>query len=482
MQSIGELFVSLGFDVDDQKLKGFNDGIRSLTNDMLKFAGITSLSLGGLAYFMSGSANAATAMQNFNIQTGASIEGLQKFAAVVRQTNPAETFESSLAAAKNLNNYLTEARMGQRGMNELNMLGFTPDHIPTQEEVIAGLRKSLPAAYAKWGPQITSQWVSAIFGTAGVTQALMTSDAQYDALGAKGMASQENLQALQDYNKQLSEIGVSWDALKMQITGDAAPAIVSALNWMVDAAKKFGDSVKPKEAGNRPEDKYDNFGQWIEAEGLGSVMLHLVGRGLKESAKVVALGYEGHEARQAYYREKGLWFAEPAPPGAEGAAAGQQGTPDFVQRFFQSKGWSKAQAEGMAARLMKESSLSPTAVGDNGQAYGVAQWHPDRQADFAQYAGKDIRQSTLEEQLDFMNYELTRGKERAAGDMLKQTVSANAAEGITTGMYERPAITQNNTMYISGANAEETGEEIMRQIIQKQNNAAYAQRNLGAQY
>jgi Phage tail lysozyme len=481
MQSIGELFVSLGFDVDDQKLKNFNDGIRNLSNDMLKFAGISSLSLAGLAYFMSGSANAATAMQNFNIQTGQSIDGLQKFIAVMRQTNPAETFESGLAAAKNLNTYLTEARMGQRSMMELNMLGFTPDHIPTEEETIRGLLKSFPQAYAKWGPQFASKWTEAIFGTAGAVPALLSGD-NYDALGAKGMASQENLQALQDYNKQLSEIGVSWDALKMKITGDAAPAIVSALNWMTEAARSFSSQSKP---GEKPEDKYDNYADYIDQEGIGAVLAHVLGRGfgaMGSAARFAAAGFQGHEAREKYYREQGFWWAEPAPPGSEAAAPADQGTPDFVQRFFQSKGWSKAQAEGMAARLMKESNLSPTAKGDNGQAYGVAQWHPDRQADFAAYAVKDIRQATLEEQLDFMNYELTRGKEKAAGDQLRQTTTPLGAEGITTGMYERPAITQNNTMYISGANAEEIGEEIMRQIVQKQTDAAYAQRNLGAQY
>jgi hypothetical protein len=107
--------------------------------------------------------------------------------------------------------------------------------------------------------------------------------------------------------------------------------------------------------------------------------------------------------------------------------------------FYKSRGWTPEQAAGIAANLHSESAMNPRAVGDGGSAYGLAQWHPDRQADFARWAGKDIRDSTLQEQMEFVHYELTQGKERLAGNALRAARSAREAGSTVSRMYERPA-------------------------------------------
>ncbi len=89
--------------------------------------------------------------------------------------------------------------------------------------------------------------------------------------------------------------------------------------------------------------------------------------------------------------------------GADGAGA--------VIDYLRSKGLSDTLAKGIAANVQAESSFDPKAVGDGGKAYGLLQLHPPRQADFAAYSGKDIRQSTWQEQLDFAVYEATKGNE-----------------------------------------------------------------------
>jgi hypothetical protein len=43
--------------------------------------------------------------------------------------------------------------------------------------------------------------------------------------------------------------------------------------------------------------------------------------------------------------------------------------------FFGNLGWNPAQAAGLAANVRAESGFNPNAVGDNGAAYGIAQWH-----------------------------------------------------------------------------------------------------------
>lgn len=75
-------------------------------------------------------------------------------------------------------------------------------------------------------------------------------------------------------------------------------------------------------------------------------------------------------------------------------------------KFFQSKGYIKPEAAGLAANLQAQSNLNPRAERDNGNAYGIGLWNPVRQADFKRMFGKDIRESTLQEQLDFVDREL----------------------------------------------------------------------------
>lgn len=121
-----------------------------------------------------------------------------------------------------------------------------------------------------------------------------------------------------------------------------------------------------------------------------------------------------------------------------GTSSGQVEANDALS-FFQAKGWTKEQAAGIVANLRHESQMNPAAVGDNGAAYGVAQWHKDRQANFAKWAGKDIRQSSLSEQLAFVDHELRRGTEQAAGRKLAAAKTAQEAGSIVSRLYERPA-------------------------------------------
>lgn len=114
---------------------------------------------------------------------------------------------------------------------------------------------------------------------------------------------------------------------------------------------------------------------------------------------------------------------------------------NMVMQHFMDKGWSREQAAGIAANLSAESAFNHKISGDNGKAYGLAQWHGDRQAEFKKQFGKDIRDSSFKEQLDFIQHELTQGNEQDAGRRLKNAQNAGDAAAILSKYYERPADT-----------------------------------------
>jgi hypothetical protein len=109
--------------------------------------------------------------------------------------------------------------------------------------------------------------------------------------------------------------------------------------------------------------------------------------------------------------------------------------------FFRSKNWSAAQSAGLVANLRHESgaSLDHQARGDGGRAYGVAQWHSDRQQAFRIWASKPIQEASFQEQLGFVHHELTDGRERAAGDALRSARTPGEAASVVSRQYERPA-------------------------------------------
>lgn len=106
--------------------------------------------------------------------------------------------------------------------------------------------------------------------------------------------------------------------------------------------------------------------------------------------------------------------------------------------YFTSNGWSKAQAAGIVGNLLAESGVSmhPHTKGDGGKAYGIGQWHPNRQANFKRVFGKNIRSSSFMEQLKFVHWELNNTESRA-GTALKSTNSPAIAAEVFDRLYER---------------------------------------------
>lgn len=126
---------------------------------------------------------------------------------------------------------------------------------------------------------------------------------------------------------------------------------------------------------------------------------------------------------------------KPKPLSAD--AGGRMAISPIVQ-YFQSKGWSRDQALGIASNVFAESKGDPHAIGDNGHAYGIAQWHKDRLDNMRRFLGKEPAQASLNDQLDFMQYELTQGQYKSAGNLLKQQTTAYGAGSTVSRAYEQP--------------------------------------------
>jgi spore coat assembly protein SafA len=129
-----------------------------------------------------------------------------------------------------------------------------------------------------------------------------------------------------------------------------------------------------------------------------------------------------------------------APLEAIGVDAGLNERAQAAMRYFESQGWSKEQAAGIVSNLIYESGGQLNhrqAQFGGGPGFGLAQWEGPRQADFARVMGVDIRESTFEQQLAFIQWELT-NTESAAGNALRGAGTAAEAANIFLRRFERP--------------------------------------------
>ena len=138
--------------------------------------------------------------------------------------------------------------------------------------------------------------------------------------------------------------------------------------------------------------------------------------------------------------------ADPTNIGAVGAIGSvvtaftggpKHGAESEVYSYLRNKGLVSTQAMGITAALWAESKLNPGAVNPTSGAYGIAQWlSKDRLANFKKVTGHDIKGSTLQQQLDFLWWELK------GGDGGGKAVLSERGTGTSTAMinkFLRPA-------------------------------------------
>jgi hypothetical protein len=131
-----------------------------------------------------------------------------------------------------------------------------------------------------------------------------------------------------------------------------------------------------------------------------------------------------------------------------------------IRDFMVANGWGAHHAYGAASNIFQECSFVPNLYGDGGKAYGLCQWHGDRQARFKKQFGKPIQEASTIEQLQFMNWEL-RNPEKGAGDKLMATKTAYDAGAAFSRWYERPKAVQAE-MQKRGQRAQEWFDEDVR--------------------
>lgn len=430
MQSgiIREFLVKLGYKMDDASERRMRESIDKLTDRVKDLAKAGAVMATAVGVAVAKVANDLDGLYFASKRIGASAGNIKAFEYAIKQMGGSG--ESARAALEGLARFMrnspgAESWISGLGVKTRDSNGNLRDTVDIYAD-LAGVLKGMDSSQANAVAQVLGLDDTTLQAIRSGDMAKYMSEylAQIKASGVDLDQAAKNAQA---YAEVLRGLEMRFNALTTVVGSKALPTIQAftkelsgnldkLTQWLSkhDAVEMLGTIKKtPPGKGTTGSETAD---RWIK----GTWWEYLLHGSMSDTHAPV----EGAERRRG--------------SGRIGGGSGVGDKKAMAIAFFRSMEWSQAQAAGIVANLSHESGMNPLAVGDNGQAFGIAQWHPDRQANFKKWAGKDIRDSTLQDQLGFVQYELTRGAEQRAGAMLLAARNAQDAGSVMSRYYERP--------------------------------------------
>jgi hypothetical protein len=416
-QSIGELFVKLGFVTDESGLTDFNSKLTSAADGIKNLSNIASLGVGKrIAEDIYGAVKSygeyATAIKNLSLAYQELPENIQKASAAIRVGNPNASAGDGLSFASHLAKYVQDMEGGRAG-KEYNQLTGNAARPKTAMELLANLR----AGYAQYeaidrqrGTNEAPRLLQEITGTPDAVNLMHMDEAKFQKAMASGVDNPYDLQKGVDVAESLQKLGIAADRLENQFLSIVAGPLTDAVNVFTDIL----EGIKKK-----------GIVDGVIEGGSGGVI-----HNQKElDDRIMNVWNSRDKASLPLLASAGLLA------GSSGLVHGGRavmGLPEYdndnkearIKRALMAAGAKEFQADGIVANFKREGRyLNPDALGDHGLAYGLGQWHPDRQRDFAKFMGKPMEGSTIEEQAQFAWYEITKGNQRAAARGLLEHVT-----------------------------------------------------------
>jgi len=441
-----EYLIGLGFDVDQNKLRKFREGAATAAKEVTELGGAAIATATAIGYMTTQAARQFEGLYYQSQRTGISVTRLKAFEFASRQVGVAAEEASSATEA------MFAAMRTNPGMKGLaGALGVNSSGGPLQ--LVQSLKK-------RFGE--SQYFVAAMFGQQfgipeqvfkqywdNLDRTIAEQDRWERSLRAAGLSSPEVAEKFVQLSRQVSAIEDHFSIAGSVIAKDflpilqkIAPEVESLIKSFAKADADSGGSLGVAAGGTvaaLPLLLLKRVrGLLATAFGKGGGVM---GPALELLELMKSDSQNGNQVRTILRGVFGIEDPGEAAPwaGAKpgGGKAGSASASGIID-YFEKQGWTKEQASGIAANLSRESNFNPRAIGDNGSAFGIAQWHPYRQAAFKEQFGKDIRESTLEEQLAFVQFELTKGSRQFAGRLLKKAGSPEEAGSIVSRFYEAP--------------------------------------------
>lgn len=418
--TIAEFMVQLGFKIDEQKRKEMKDAMdeqqqhfSELGSSLLKFAGIASSAAVATGYAMNEMTKAYTDTYYAAQFIHTSVANLRDYAYAMNIIG----FDTA-EATKMLNGFVEATRENPGLAKYFETLTGAKFNFDDPVESFNKLLEALNKYPYAQQVQIFQMW----HGTADELQRLRNNFGAYkDALREHhGMVAQAgtDLDDLANksvaFQRSVTKINEEWGLISDGIEAKLLPVMQTLANWSDTIFKNFHGIT----AGIEDVGKTAN---WLLSKLTGGVIPEGDIKGTSQGGHAFPDGLGGKMGSVA-----------PTPP------PGVPTREHVISYIMMHGGYTHEQAAGLADNFQRESNFDTKAVGDSGHAVGIGQWHEDRQAAYKRMTfGKDLKDASLDEQIDFsLNELLTTFKD--AGDKLRTSKTEDEANYNVMKRYERP--------------------------------------------
>lgn len=241
---VGDLFIALGFQVDDKKLKDFNDNIKSGTQAL----GAMSATAAGAVYavnrFTASSVDSSVKLNNLTVQTGTAADEVQRFYNVAGRKNTLVTLDETVDMFTKLSDTIAQAKLGEGPIGAAGMLGLDNIGSMTPLQVLMQLRKNYEANKAAWDKdngRVVQQKMSELGVPTSMFQAITASQEEFNKLWDNPILNGDARDKLLQLAEATKEVNFQWELFKGNLSANFSPQIIEFLTNVNAVLKETAD-------------------------------------------------------------------------------------------------------------------------------------------------------------------------------------------------------------------------------------------------
>jgi hypothetical protein len=280
--SLGELFVKLGFVVDQKPLTTLNQALTKTRSSALligtAFAGATY----GLNKFLKGTLDTVSVYNQFNQKTGLSIDKLQEFQSIAMQTSASLGSDEVIGSLESLNQKLQEIKMGKGDLTPFYQLNVNPF------QDAFGVIENLRGSVKKLDDSTATNLLEKIGLTSNFLPMLKKSQEEMKGLSKGIVLTAQQRESINRLNLSIKNTTFMMKQLKDQAVAKLAPELNKLVSTFFQWMVKNGDKIVSAVMGIA-----DVFVKFTRAVGNTVVILSdLLNRitGTEKGIKILAMG------------------------------------------------------------------------------------------------------------------------------------------------------------------------------------------------
>lgn len=224
---IASLFARIGLQTDEAKLKSFIGNLKNARKTLIGVGAVVTGVSAAIGKITSDALNAAAAFKQFEAETGASAQELQRWQAVAEQTNSSAQAVSSAVRAIALNQ--ERIRLGEGNISGFQLLGIDPQQDPF--EILSELRTRTEG--------LSEAMQRNVLGRLGVgaelLQTIQLSQDEFDRLAGRAfIISPQAIETLSATRASLTQARRGIEFLKAEIAVGLAPQLQELSVQLID--------------------------------------------------------------------------------------------------------------------------------------------------------------------------------------------------------------------------------------------------------